>query len=475
MLSAHNVLEAMYAYLGMALQGEILQGLYGEMRMLFALFFVIGLLWTSSTMMFSGQASRVLLYLVFALASIALLRPTIAVDSQALLTGQSGSQLAQAEAGARVNIVFYAAVRAYDAALYGLIRILDRGFGRGATFMTTPFATTRGMMWAQGQEMDNATTIREVGNFLDNCLGPTEARLQDSDQRGSISGTFGGLGDLVGRPDNADPGVANTRLAMKQIFTAAGPSNCDDWSQLIKGRFRTWVDGRRAILTKKIPQLNEAQIQDITTLALFTSATRLYDQYQSQGISGELAPEGSNPGREQRRGNILELFTRGVGDVVGRLVGSVGEVVIDFARGLMNTIMPTIQGWLIMILYAFFPLGVLVSLLPGMQMKVLDYLGAIWWVKSWTLFLGLISHVLEALYRIRGGTVRTGETAEFVTQGVGLLTMTNNMAWMYIFLVFLTPFISYMLFFGRLGGLAHLRFRFVGLGMVTRAGRMAMG
>jgi hypothetical protein len=109
-----------------------------------------------------------------------------------------------------------------------------------------------------------------------------------------------------------------------------------------------------------------------------------------------------------------------------------------------------------------------------MQMKVLDYLGAIWWVKSWTLFLGLISHVLEALYRIRGGTVRTGETAEFVSQGVGLLTMTNNMAWMYIFLVFLTPFISYMLFFGRLGGLAYMRFRFVGLGMVTRAGRAAM-
>jgi len=98
---------------------------------------------------------------------------------------------------------------------------------------------------------------------------------------------------------------------------------------------------------------------------------------------------------------------------------------------------------------------------------------SVWWVKSWTLFLGLISHVLEALYRIRGGTVRIGDRAEFVSQGVGLLTMTNNMAWMYIFLVLVTPLISYMLFFGKLGGLAYMRFRFVGLGLVTQAGRMA--
>jgi len=474
MIFAHNSLEAMYAYLGMALQGEILQGLFGELRVVFVLFFIVGLLWSTSVMMFRGEASKVLLYLVLALAAIALLGRTIVVDSQALMTGQSGSQLAGADAGARVNVVFYGVVRAYDAVLYGLVKILDRGFGRETMFMTTPFATARGMMWASGQEIDDAATIREVSRFLDNCLGPTEARLQDADQRGSISGIFGGLGSLVGRADDNDPAVGYTRAAMREIVPVAGPSSCDEWAQLIKGRFGTWLDERRTILTRVMPQLNEGQIQDITTMALFTAATRLYDQYQSQGISGGLVPGGSDPGGEPvRSGNIFERFTRGAGDVIGRVIGSIGEVIIDFARGLMNTIVPAIQGWLIMILYAFFPIGVLISLLPGMYMKVLDYLGAIWWVKSWTLFLGLISHVLEALYRVRGGTVRIGETAEFVSQGVGLLTVTNNMAWMYIFFVLLTPLISYALFFGRLGGLASLRFRFVGLGMVMQAGRMA--
>jgi len=473
MVFAHNSLEAMYAYLGMALQGEILQGLFGELRVVFVLFFVIGFLWFTSLMMFRGEASKILLYLVFALAAIALLGRTMVVDSQALMTGQSGSQLSGADAGARVNVVFYGVVRAYDAVLYSLVRILDRGFGRETTFMTTPFATARGMMWASGQEIDDAATIREVSLFLDNCLGPTEARLQDADQRGSISGIFGGLGSLVGRADDNDPAVGNTRAAMREIVPVAGPSSCDEWAQLIKGRFGTWLDERRTILTRVMPQLNKGQIQDITTMALFTAATRLYDQYQSQGISGGLVPGAADEQGEQRRANIFERFARGAGDVVGRLIGSVGEVIIDFARGLMNTIVPVIQGWLIMILYAFFPIGVLISLLPGMHMKVFDYLGAIWWVKSWTLFLGLISHVLEALYRVRGGTVRIGETAEFVSQGVGLLTMTNNMAWMYIFFVLLTPLISYALFFGRLGGLASLRFRFVGLGMVMQAGRMA--
>ena len=213
----------------------------------------------------------------------------------------------------------------------------------------------------------------------------------------------------------AEPVVGNTRAAMREIVPVAGPSSCDEWAQLIKGRFANWLDERRTILTRVMPQLNEGQIQDITTMALFTAATGLYDQYQSQGISGGLVRGAPDEQGEQWRANILERFARGAGDVVGRLIGSVGEVIIDFARGLMNTIVPVIQGWLIMILYAFFPIGVLISLLPGMHMKVFDYLGAIWWVKSWTIFLGLISHVLEALYRIRGGTVRIGETAEFVS------------------------------------------------------------
>ena len=83
MVFAHNSLEAMYAYLGMALQGEILQGLFGELRVVFVLFFIIGFLWFTSLMMFRGEASKILLYLVFALAAIALLGRTMVVDSQA--------------------------------------------------------------------------------------------------------------------------------------------------------------------------------------------------------------------------------------------------------------------------------------------------------------------------------------------------------------------------------------------------------
>ena len=88
-----------------------------------------------------------------------------------------------------------------------------------------------------------------------------------------------------------------------------------------------------------------------------------------------------------------------------------GGGIVDFVRGLMQTIVPTIQGWLIMLLYAFFPFGVVISLLPGMHSRVIDYFGAIWWVKSWTLFLGLISHLLEALYGISGGFTLTDEFA----------------------------------------------------------------
>ena len=126
------------------------------------------------------------------------------------------------------------------------------------------------------------------------------------------------------------------------------------------------------------------------TLALFTAATRLYNSYQSQGAGQGLVPEESGPGGERTvRANIFEQASRWLGGAAGTLVSLLGGGIVDFVRGFMQTIVPTVQGWLIMLLYGFFPFGVVISLLPGMHARVIDYFGAIWWVKSWTLFLGL--------------------------------------------------------------------------------------
>jgi hypothetical protein len=468
---AHSELEAMYAYLGMVLQGEMILALFTGLKPLMFLLLIIGVVWGIGSMMVRGRAHTVLLYLVLAVASLVLLKQTMIADTQALITGRSGSTIAQASAGARVNTIFFAVVRAFDAVLSSMINILDRGFGRNVAFETTPFASTRGMMWAMAQTMDDAETIREAGKFLSQCLGPTEARLQDSNLQGSISGIFGGLGDLVNRPD--DQATVNTRAALQQIVPVDGPATCLEWADQIKSRFGTWLDGRRILLTEKLPQLSEAQVNDVLTLALFTAATRLYNSYQSLGSAQGLVPPDNGPGDEGPvRGNIYEQASRLLGLGVGSLVSLLGGGIVDFVRGLMQTIVPTIQGWLIMLLYAFFPFGVVISLLPGMHSRVIDYFGAIWWVKSWTLFLGLISHLLEALYGISGGFTLTDE---FALAGTGLVNLTNNVAWAYLFLIILTPVVSYALFFGRLANLAALRFRFVGLSTLTRIGARVVG
>jgi hypothetical protein len=466
---AHSELEAMYAYLGMVLQGEMIQSLFTALRPLVFLFLIIGVVWGIGSMMIRGRAHAVLLYLILAVASLVLLRQTMVADTQALMTGRSGSTVAQSSAGARVNTIFFAVVRAFDAVLSSMINVLDRGFGRNVAFETTPFASTRGMMWAMAQTMDDAETIRETGRFLNQCLGPAEASLQNSNLRGSISGIFGGLGDLVNRPD--DQAVANTRAALQEIVPVDGPATCLEWADQIKSRFGTWLDNRRTLLTEKLPQLANTQVNDILTLALFTAATRLYNSYQSQGAGQGLVPESRGGGEEERRANIFEQASRWLGGAAGTLVSLLGGGIVDFVRGFMQTIVPTVQGWLIMLLYGFFPFGVVLSLLPGMHARVIDYIGAIWWVKSWTLFLGLISHLLEALYGVSGGFTLTDE---FALAGTGLVNLTNNVAWAYLFLVMLTPIISYTLFFGRLGNLASLRFRFVGLSTLIRLGSRAL-
>jgi hypothetical protein len=462
---AHSELEAMYAYLGMVLQGEMIQALFIGLKPLVFLLLIIGVVWGIGSMMIRGRAHVVLLYLILAVASLVLLKQTMIADTQALITGRSGSTVAQASAGARVNTIFFAVVRAFDAVLSSLINILDRGFGRNVAFETTPFASTRGMMWGMAQMMDDAETIREAGRFLNQCLGPAETSLQNSSLKGSISGIFGGLGDLVNRSD--DQAVANTRAALQQIVPVDGPATCLEWADQIKSRFGSWLDNRRTLLTEKLPQLGDTQVNDVLTLALFTAATRLYNSYQSQGAAQGLVPEGPGPGGEDFHAGIFERASQWLGGAAGSLVSLLGAGIVDFVRGLMQTIVPTIQGWLIMLLYAFFPFGVVISLLPGMHSLVVDYFGAIWWVKSWTLFLGLISHLLEALYGISGGFTLTDE---FALAGTGLANLTNNVAWAYLFLIILTPVVSYALFFGRLANLAALRFRFVGLSTLVRAG-----
>ena len=469
MILAHSELEAMYAYLGMVLQGEMIQALFTGLKPLVFLLLIIGIVWAIGSMMVRGRANAILLYILLAVASLVLLKQTMVADSQALITGKSGSTIANANSGARVNTIFFAVVRSFDAVLSSLINILDRGFGKNVAFANAPFASTRGMMWAMAQTMDDAETIREAVKFLNQCLGPVETRLQNSNQKGSISGIFGGLGDLVNRPD--DQAAANTRAALQEIVPVDGPATCLEWANQIKARFGTWLDNRKTLLTDKLTQLSDAQANDVLTLALFTAATRLYNGYQSAGAGQGLVPETSGPGSEDFRAGLFERASRWLGGATGSLLGLLGSGIVDFVRGFMQTIVPTIQGWLIMLLYGFFPFGVITSLLPGMHARVIDYLGAIWWVKSWTLFLGLISHLLEALYGVSGGFTLTDD---FALAGTGLVNLTNNVAWAYLFLVILTPIVSYTLFFGRLGNLASLRFRFVGLSTLARAGTQAV-
>src|SRR5215813_6256634 len=189
----------MYAYLGMVLQGEMIQALFTGLRPLVFLLLIIGVVWGIGSMMIRGRAHAV---------------------------------------------------------LSSMINILDRGFGRNVAFETTPFASTRGMMWAMAQTMDDAETIREAGRFLSQCLGPAETSLQNSNLRGSISGIFGGLGDLVNRPD--DQAAANTRAALQELVPVDTPATCLEWANQIKSRFGTWLDSRRTLLTERLPQLPDA-------------------------------------------------------------------------------------------------------------------------------------------------------------------------------------------------------------------------
>ena len=87
MILAHSELEAMYAYLGMVLQGEMIQALFTGLKPLVFLLLIIGVVWGIGSMMIRGRAQTVLLYLILSVASLVLLKQTMVADTQALITG----------------------------------------------------------------------------------------------------------------------------------------------------------------------------------------------------------------------------------------------------------------------------------------------------------------------------------------------------------------------------------------------------
>ena len=106
MILAHSELEAMYAYLGMVLQGEMIQALFTGLKPLVFLLLIIGVVWGIGSMMVRGRAHAILFYLILAVASMILLKQTMVADTQALITGRSGSTIAQSSAGAAQDDAF---------------------------------------------------------------------------------------------------------------------------------------------------------------------------------------------------------------------------------------------------------------------------------------------------------------------------------------------------------------------------------
>ena len=54
MIIAHSELEAMYAYLGMVLQGEMIQALFTGLKPLVFLLLIIGVVWGIGSMIIRG-------------------------------------------------------------------------------------------------------------------------------------------------------------------------------------------------------------------------------------------------------------------------------------------------------------------------------------------------------------------------------------------------------------------------------------
>lgn len=502
-------IEALYTYYGLVLQGVFIKALFGggTLSALVKLALIAGIMITFWKFGMTGKLTVTIFYLIYVIAVLILVRQvsnpvSIFITSngttlEKVVQGVKSGPLSTVTGSAQANSLFLIVANGMIKVRNALINLVGTVMGNNADFTKGPFANMEAMTQAINFKIDQSDINGDVDTLFQQCY---HHAAQIYVKNGRTLGPNEMFAGYLGTPDLAEniqsdpvwqeafnvqvlkppegllpsPFPNFTQGLIGKVLDVKPPppppsgkyEKCSEVSKAMGQWIKSYVDQK---FPKLIARSKKIMSQDQTDQAMISAALHVAETSFTQGSvamgamgmggPGSLVVSGPNFGGDD--------ITKRIGDWVAGLVSGPAEGAVKAVLAFLFNLIPTIQGWAIMIVYALFPLIVVLSLLPGLHFKILDWLGALWWVHSWPFFWAL----LDGFYNLT--QTMASQNTSFWSDASKIDALYSMSTWVLVFLSAMTPFISYMIFFGSIANLASLRFSFIGSGALMRAAGFA--
>ncbi len=448
--------DSALAYIGMILQGTVLDslkagGVLHGLLYLLAFFLLLYLLWG----IFRRDALRPFIHI--ALAGL-LLTAFLTLDGSppgVSIVGTNDTVDANASAQNVVGTfslpspikspVFEAIAGGMDGIVFGIMNRMDAVFGP-PYFSGAPFLLVRAIQTATIEQIDDEPLRNNLSTFMNLCYGPIAARVLNA------GGQFQ-TGDYDQIYQNIQTYGPQIVIPPVQV-NGTSYENCGDLWTAVESEMGTWADQK---FTENNGFLDTASTL-LSSLGWFTNPRQYFQNLmmssaiRHQVVEGQTQPDLANPsGAEQDRESFRDLL----GWVTRVIFRGIGWIATDTLGKAFLELAPRAIGWITMILYALFPLALLISLFPRATVTLPVYFLSLLWVKSFYLIYFLIDKFQTAFLRVQDALALTPDPIS-----IGSAALIDSMNWdLWTFslaLLFGAGAISFVAIFGLAHGLTRV-------------------
>jgi len=420
MITGITPVEAAYGYAGYVVSGQIMS----FMKYLFPAVFLFGMTWMiyqsivqykNLKPLFTYFILVTLLWVVFGRTSKSISNP----ESRAAKEGSgdtiSPSSILAVSSSGKISPGFLFVSQGMDAIVNGAIKTLDSiTVGKGKGYYTLPFAGLQMQSTLSNMLIDDPELKKQFSDWCNNCYAPARIKYGSDVEQGKTKAVDDSW------PENISSYLANTRdssgkrgdtvwLALKDDiykYAVARYKGLSRWK-----RYGAWVGESTYNRDNLIRYMYKRQLRK--------------EQTKMTGLAG--AGGGGVNKLYNFTGKILTFFSP--------------LVLAPIAHAVINSL-PFIQGFVIFITIAIFPIILLISFFPNNQSILGVYFLSLFAIKFWNFLWALLSNFSNTFIAKAITSSTSGFSSAFVVPIVILIMIP------------LAPAASFMLIKGSVQGFA---------------------
>ena len=420
MITGITPVEAAYGYAGYVVSGQIMS----FMKYLFPAVFLFGMIWMIYRSIIQYKNVKpfltyfilvALLWAVFGRASKTISNPESRAAKEGSGDVMSPSSVLAVPSSGRISPGFLFLSQGMDTIVNGSIKALDSiTVGKGKGYYTLPFAGLQMQSTLSNMLIDDPELKRQFSDWCNNCYADACKHYQSDIDHGKTKAV-----DYTW-PENISSYLANTRDSSGKRGDVAWLSLKDNIYKYAVGRYKGLSRWKRYLAWAGEGTYN----RDNLIRYMYKKQLRK-EQAKMTALTGAGG------------GGVNKLY-----NFTGKVLTFFSPVVLaPIAHAIINSL-PIVQGFVIFITFAIFPIILLISFFPNNQSILGVYFLSLFAIKFWNFLWALLSNFSNTFVAKAITSSTSGFSSAFVVPVVILI------------MVPLAPVASFMLIRGSVQGFA---------------------